>query len=372
MEPYRNIHKGDDIYIIASGKSADFVDPSFFDGKITIGINQSYNRFLTTYLVRKEPEYLSQSLAKLATQCTIFVSIGRCGDANTINRDYVSTLPEKDRNRIVLFDHDPNCLINLTGLPEDNKIVTTYSTITSGIHIAAYMGAKNIILLGHDCGTLDNDCNFVGYHSDNSYKIVHKNGQKDYKIWLTKIEGQTIKLKQLLKEKYGCSVHSLNPFINFGLEGHIYKATQSQSQSQSQSQVQQLINRNGYIKASYSTGQDYHIVASKLLAMIFNGKSFRQLKAISSPKSNSSLFNPENKFVIDESEYNPEIYRLIGLKNSGTYQISSLRLELSNITKEIIVLLPNVPITIPEDNIAFNMYYGSDNIFSNLFENINY
>jgi len=37
------------------------------------------------------------------------------------------------------------------------------------------------------------------------------------------IDGDTIKLKGLLKDAYGCNVVSLNPFINFGLEGHVYK-----------------------------------------------------------------------------------------------------------------------------------------------------
>ena len=30
----KDIHKGQDIYVIASGASMDYVDPSFFEGKI--------------------------------------------------------------------------------------------------------------------------------------------------------------------------------------------------------------------------------------------------------------------------------------------------------------------------------------------------
>ena len=37
-------HKGEDIYVIASGKSIDFIDDSFFDGKILIGVNQAYKK----------------------------------------------------------------------------------------------------------------------------------------------------------------------------------------------------------------------------------------------------------------------------------------------------------------------------------------
>ena len=33
------------------------------------------------------------------------------------------------------------------------------STVTSAIHLAAYMSAKNIILVGHDCGFINNKSN---------------------------------------------------------------------------------------------------------------------------------------------------------------------------------------------------------------------
>ena len=41
---FKNKHKDSDIYIIASGKSLDFIEPNFFNNKITIGINQVYKK----------------------------------------------------------------------------------------------------------------------------------------------------------------------------------------------------------------------------------------------------------------------------------------------------------------------------------------
>ena len=41
----RNIHKGQDIWIIGAGSSMDYVDPSFFENKITIGVNQMFQYF---------------------------------------------------------------------------------------------------------------------------------------------------------------------------------------------------------------------------------------------------------------------------------------------------------------------------------------
>jgi carbonic anhydrase len=96
-----------------------------------------------------------------------------------------------------------------------DRIVVSYSTITSAIHIAAYMGAANIIIVGHDCGTLDGEVNFPGYGEAIG-------GSDFYRQFITEIEPQTLTLREKIKEVYGCNLYSLNPFINFGLEGHEY------------------------------------------------------------------------------------------------------------------------------------------------------
>ena len=40
--------------------------------------------------------------------------------------------------------------------------------------------------------------------------------------WAT-IESNTLEVKKKIKEVYNCNIYSLNPFINFGLEGHKYE-----------------------------------------------------------------------------------------------------------------------------------------------------
>ena len=48
-------------------------------------------------------------------------------------------------------------------------------------------------------------------------------GARFYREFLTVIEPQTLALRAKLKEVYGCNLYSLNPFVNFGLEGHEYE-----------------------------------------------------------------------------------------------------------------------------------------------------
>jgi len=85
------------------------------------------------------------------------------------------------------------------------------------------MGARNIIVCGHDCGWIDGLSHIEGY----SKRIIDYYGSEEkfnkyYNYWLERINSDTIRLKEKIKEIYGCEIYSLNPFINFRLEGHDY------------------------------------------------------------------------------------------------------------------------------------------------------
>ena len=214
LKYYNNIHSGEDIYIIASGKSLDFLDKSFFDNKITIGINQSYKYLEPNYLVRKEHEFIDLVLQNTSDKVTHFISLGNCGGDN------ISKLNTYYHNeRVVFFPHNYN-KHTLTHLPPDDHLVVSYSTITTGIHLAAYMVAKNIILVGHAGGSINGESNMSGYHTQ---KTMSQSSNKEYKEWLREISKDTCVLKSLLKNKYNCNTLSLNPFINFNLEGNTFE-----------------------------------------------------------------------------------------------------------------------------------------------------
>ena len=205
----KNIHEGYDIYVVASGASAGYIDPSFFDNKLAIGVNQVWKRFTNLdYIVRKDSKGMAATIeASKHFGFNTIVSAYDCGTlrfARNEDADYV-------------FEHLDNKLneIDLSVVGTD-MIVVSYSTITSAIHIAAYMGAANIIIVGHDCGTLDGNVNIAGYDES-------PHGAQFYREFLAVIEPQTLALRAKLKEVYGCNVYSLNPFVNLGLEGHEYK-----------------------------------------------------------------------------------------------------------------------------------------------------
>lgn len=203
------IHAGQDIWVIASGPSAGFVDPGFFDGKITIGVNRVWTKFETDYLVVKEGAVLQ---AAIAAGAKVVASKHNCG---TIA--YAENRAKTNGVDYYVFEHADNQVEqpDLSVIGTD-KIVVSFSTITSAMHLAAYMGAANILLVGHDCGTIDGKTNFDGY-PDNLMR-----SEKFYRDFLSRIEPQTRMVRDQLMAVYNCRVYSLNPWINLGLEDHDY------------------------------------------------------------------------------------------------------------------------------------------------------
>lgn len=212
-------HLNEDIYIIASGASMDYIHPSFFDGKTTIGLNQVYKKYDCTYLVRKEVKFIMPSLN---TGAIVIVSEYDSGNLNS-GAEKLNT-NKIQHPRLYYFKHlnNEHTIVDTSVISENsNTIVVSFSTITTAMHLAAYMGAFNIILCGHDAGILDGKMNFEGYSNDIKETPWQNWGQ--YRQWLKIIESQTLQVKKKIEEVYDINVVSLNPFVNFGLEGHKYE-----------------------------------------------------------------------------------------------------------------------------------------------------
>ena len=93
-----------------------------------------------------------------------------------------------------------------------DQLVNSHSSITSGMHLAAYLGAKTVVMVGHDCALIDGKMHFDGYrlYPDPNTTVA----------WLQEFEHQSIAIKAELAKRYGCRVYGLLPFINAHMEGH--------------------------------------------------------------------------------------------------------------------------------------------------------
>jgi len=220
----KDIHKGKDIWILGSGPSMGFVDKSFFDNKITIGAGKVWQFFRLDYSLNKHIEFIREAGAN---NQVVIASKHDCGDiGHPVN---------EDKNIKYIFTHkrgrfgelETNFVENLNAIGKDDDIFVSYSTITSCIHMAAYMGAKNIILCGHDCGWIDKKSHMFDYGDRlvKFYKTPEKFNEY-HNMWFERITKDSERLKYKLMEIYGCNIHSLNPFINFRLEGRTYDTKQ--------------------------------------------------------------------------------------------------------------------------------------------------
>jgi len=224
---YKNIselkdkHKGEDIWVIAAGSSMDYVDKSFFSNKIVIGQNQTFKKYPCDYIVMKDCNELPRfprSIKKL-DELGIPLIFSEYYKGNHWQGKNV--VKHKDS---YMFTHQNRQLSNsfeghIANL-DDEMIMASKSTITSIIHIAAHMGASNIMVCGHDCGTLDGNLYYDGYMEKD---WVSAGNWGSIKVWMKKIDNDTELLRDYLNKRYGCNVHSLNPFLNFELEGHKYE-----------------------------------------------------------------------------------------------------------------------------------------------------
>jgi hypothetical protein len=200
LESFRNIHPGETVWVLGSGGSLDFLDPSFFNDKICIGVNFVGKVFgISNYFTFSH--YHSDSLEMSESSRFVFTPKKEHGS----REEWSGTLPAN----VVLFDTvagEPGDSFDPFGKdnPTDGLMIGN-SSIHGAIHLAAYIGAKHIVLVGADCGQLNGVDRFNGYVKGDTPWSEYNN--------------KLIMMKRWIFENFGANVYSLNPFVNFNLEG---------------------------------------------------------------------------------------------------------------------------------------------------------
>jgi hypothetical protein len=205
-------HKGQDIYVIGSGPSLNYISNTLLEDKTVICINHSvdYVKAKNVYVVSKEPSKELQKKAK-DKEALLVTCEYRSGDSKEKN---VILFPE---NTIVFKAKKHS---ELEPFKELNVLTSTASTVTTALHLAGYMGAKAILLIGHDCGMVDGKVHVEDYNKSDA--VTPTNNYEEW-MYVNGVEQHTLKIKRVLEKLWNIPVHSINPFINFGLEDHEYE-----------------------------------------------------------------------------------------------------------------------------------------------------
>lgn len=212
------------VYVLGAGASMNFFDPSFFKDDVVIGVNSIWKYFPVKYCLFKHEQFINEAVGKN------FITIASKHDCGDIRQPL-----NEHPNVNYIFTHkkgrfgelEENFQENIESVGKDDDIFVSYSSITSAVHLAAYMGAKYILLAGHNCGWIDGKTHINGYadHIKQHHGTIEK-FNIEYTYWFEKIAEQTVALKAKLKEVYGCEIYSLSPFTNFRLDGHEFRKAQ--------------------------------------------------------------------------------------------------------------------------------------------------
>lgn len=198
-------HHGEVAYVIGSGNSCTFFDPSFFDGKLTIAVNSGWAQFLpkVTYMVTKY-HAIAEEWVESERVKEVLVSRGNTGQFDKVMGD---------RDDLVVFDHAPNKVAEFTAEDFPNiGLVVSYSTITSAMHFGAILGASAIIMVGADCGWFDDKSNVGDY-----VPSLEDDHLTDF---ARPFDLQNRIAAAEIRRRYNIPVMSLLPFVTPNMEGH--------------------------------------------------------------------------------------------------------------------------------------------------------
>ena len=220
IQELKDIHKGEDIWVIGAGSSMNFVDSSFFENKISISVNQMYEKFPCEYVVGRDlqvTERWDDTIKDLRNHPTIKFLY------STLHQGYGTPNDVPLSDNFYSFESGVNHDIRGLECIGTDRMVAVRTTLNTCMNLAAHMGAKNIMICGKDEGKIDGRLYVDGYVKSNWTDSENWNGIEH---WLYLTSKNTRMIRDRIKEVYGCNIHSLNPFINFKLEGHKYEPTQ--------------------------------------------------------------------------------------------------------------------------------------------------
>lgn len=210
LTQFRNTHAGETVWVLGSGSSLNYVDPSFWSGKTLVctnfaGVSQGLDEFYSVSQHHNDADQIAQTrpdLWVITSEVEQVPSVDRSPHparepnvikAPTIDQKYSAFNP---------FDHWPT---------DADTLVVGPSSIHMALHFAVYLGAAHIVVAGADCGEYDGASRVTDYE--------HPNGLLHFEVWRNALEAMAGKIRSL-----GVGVHSLNPWVTPTLEGHKYRS----------------------------------------------------------------------------------------------------------------------------------------------------
>lgn len=208
-----NIHSNKDIYIIGTGTSFRVFPPSFFDDKITIGLNRAWELIDVDYSISMVPHLNfpefenknSPSKTKWVTKKEKYIPHATDEMVKAASDSYYFFRTDGQTSIAGLDEpSEAGRVLDWVANPNDTFLYLWTSISQTAVNLAANMGAKNIILVGCD------NCALSGNHHAQNQHTLWKGADPDdrymqYYLGLKEV-------RNVLHSK-GISVLSLTPFL---------------------------------------------------------------------------------------------------------------------------------------------------------------
>jgi len=189
-----------DIYVIGSGKSLDYINDNFWEGKVCIGMNFAHLYFPLEFSISHHHEHVQDMIDQGVM--TVTSEYDMCmfeRSVHNLNGDYF------------VYKHKAQgfTYVDFSDFDNPESLVCGGTIATSAIHLAYRLGATSIILCGLDGGSLDGNWNYDRYNDPTN--VGHT----------IAVQKQIDDLCNIIRSR-GVGVYSLNPFTNFRLEDHVF------------------------------------------------------------------------------------------------------------------------------------------------------
>jgi len=212
LNDVKHLYAGDTAWVIGSGGTLNHLHPEFFRDKLVVSTNLGPVKFGI-----ERPQFVFTHYHSVAAEAVDVASVVVTLAGDTLTRQpWHGDVPDN----LILIPQDsyvgPSDRWDPNGShrPRPDSLAYGSSSIHGAMHLAAWVGAAHIVMVGADCGILDSQVNLDGY------PVL--GGQGDTDRILSLYERDHNRMKQYLVNTYGVTVYSLNPFINLNLEGHTF------------------------------------------------------------------------------------------------------------------------------------------------------
>jgi hypothetical protein len=213
IDELKDRHKGEDIYVVGSGASLRVFPKNFLEDKITIGLNMAWKLAPIKYGITIHPDlnipdFMSGETARPGI--TWIVKQDKISLLNTEQADYARRNHYTFRTEGRTNAQPPNQPNDAGRFPEwilehpPGHLYCWSSISQTAVHMAAIMGAKNIVLVGCDNAAISG--NHHGHRQHTRWKGVSPD-ERYRQYWQGLIE-----LRPYLRQK-GVNLVSLTPFM---------------------------------------------------------------------------------------------------------------------------------------------------------------